>query len=76
MSKKSIDELFRQPLEDPADSPSTDLWHRLETRLNEKKYAKKQRRKIRFLQPATVAMTVILLILVAVAVWYFVKKLG
>jgi hypothetical protein len=76
MNKKSLDDLFREPLEDASDTPAGDLWQRLETRLDDRKTARKRRRKIRFLQPSTTILVVVLLLFVAVAVWYFVKKLG
>lgn len=75
MTKKSLDDLFRLPANDPAaDGPAPDLWQKLESRLDEKR-GKKRRRGIRFLQTQNVAVALFLLLLIAVLGWFFVKKM-
>ncbi len=74
MSKKSLDELFREAFDEPKDTPSKDLWQRLEKRLEDRRAERRRTRRIRFLQPGVVALTVALLILAGLAGWYFVKN--
>lgn len=75
MTKKSLDDLFRLPANDPTnDGPAPDLWQKLECRLDEKR-GKKRRRGIRFLQTQTVAIALFLLLLAALFGWFFVKKM-
>ena len=54
--------------------PSEQTWQKLEQKLNRNRRPK--RRGIRFLQLATVALVILLLLLAAGMVWYFVKRNG
>lgn len=75
MTKKSLDDLFRLPANEPTDDgPAPDLWQKLERRLEEKR-GKKRRRGIRFLQTQTVAVALFLLLLAALLGWFFIRKL-
>lgn len=74
MSKKSLDDLFRDAFDEPTDAPSNELWQRLEKRLDDRRVERRRKRRIRFLQPGIVILTVALLLLAALAGWYFVKN--
>jgi hypothetical protein len=52
--------------------PSEQVWDRLEKQLN--KTRRPKRRGIRFLQLELVSIVLLLLILAAVAVWFFVSR--
>ena len=52
--------------------PSEQVWQKLEKKLE--KTRRPKRRNIRFLQLGVVALVLLLLILVAVLVWYFVRR--
>lgn len=74
MSKKSLDDLFRDAFDAPTEAPSNALWQRLEKRLDERRAERRKARRIRFLQPGVVILTVALLLLAGLAGWYFVKN--
>ncbi len=52
--------------------PSEQVWQKLEKKLE--KTRRPRQRSIRFLQLGTVALALLLLILAAVLVWYFVRR--
>lgn len=52
--------------------PSEQVWQKLEKKLE--KTRRPRKRSIRFLQLGTVALVLLLLILTAVLVWYFVRR--
>lgn len=51
--------------------PSEQTWKRLETRLDKRR---RRKRTIRFLQLGVVLLALVLLLLAAVLVWYFVNR--
>jgi len=54
--------------------PPEKVWNKLEARLDKKRRPK--RRGIRFVQTGVVLLAIFLLLLSAIVVWYFVRKLG
>jgi hypothetical protein len=62
-------DLFKQNESKLYELPSEQVWKKLETRLEKRR---RERRKIRFLQIGAVALVLIVLLLAAWLVWYFV----
>jgi hypothetical protein len=54
--------------------PSEQAWQKLDDRLEKRRI--RRRRKLRFLQLGTVALAILLLLLAAGLVWYFVRQDG
>ena len=54
--------------------PPRQAWEKLETRLEKRR--RRQKRNIRFLQLGAVALSLMLLLLAAGLVWYYVHKAG
>jgi len=54
--------------------PPEKVWNKLEARLDKKRRPK--RRGIPFVQTGVVLLAIFLLLLSAIVVWYFVRKLG
>ncbi len=69
-----IFDFFKENEEKLHERPAEKVWQKLEQKLD--KSRRPRRRGIRFLQPAVVALALFLLLLTAVAVWYFVYKIG
>ena len=67
-------DFFKENEEKLHERPAEKVWQKLEQKLD--KSRRPRRRGIRFLQPAVVALALFLLLLTAVAVWYFVYKFG
>lgn len=54
--------------------PSEQVWQKLEKRLDKRK--PRRRRRIRFLQLGIIALALLLLLLAAWLVWYYVRQSG
>ncbi|MCC6280528.1 MAG: hypothetical protein IT262_08010 [Saprospiraceae bacterium] len=67
-------DFFKENEEKLHERPAEKVWQKLEQKLD--KTRRPKRRGIRFLQPAIVALAIFLLLLTAVAVWYFVAQSG
>lgn len=67
-------DFFKENEEKLHERPAEKVWQKLEQKLD--KMRRPKRRGIRFLQPAIVALAIFLLLLTAVAVWYFVAQSG
>lgn len=67
-------EFFKENESKLYESPPPKTWEKLEKRLEKRR--QKRRRKIRFLQLGLVALVLLLLLLAAGLVWYFVQREG
>ncbi len=65
-------DLFKEGESQLNERPSEQAWQKLEKRLE--KSRRRKRRNIRFLQLGTVALVLLLLLMTAVAVWWFVRN--
>ncbi len=67
-------DFFKENEEKLHERPSEKTWQKLEQKLKKNRHPK--RRGIRFLQLGVVALAILLLLLAAGLVWYFVKQNG
>ena len=67
-----IVDFFKENEEKLHERPSEQVWQKLEQQLHRTR--RRKRRGIRFLQMGMVALLILLLIFVAVIVWYFVRR--
>lgn len=67
-----IFDFFKENEEKLREMPAERVWQKLETRLNKKQ--RRKRRGIRFLQLGTVALIILLLLFVAIMVWYYSRQ--
>ena len=65
-------DLFKEGESQLNERPSEQAWQKLEKRLE--KSRRRKQRSIRFLQLGTVALVLILLLMTAIAVWWFVRN--
>jgi hypothetical protein len=67
-------DFFRENESKLQERPPEQVWQRVETQLKKAQRRSVRQRRIRFLQTGTVALVLLFLLLVAIAVWYFVAK--
>ena len=70
--KMDLFDFFKENESKLHERPSEQVWQKLEKKLE--KTRRPRKRSIRFLQLGTVALALLLLILTAVLVWYFVRR--
>lgn len=67
-------DFFKQNEHKLHEAPPEQVWQRLQQRLDSQRKQRRKRPAIRFLQLGAVALILLILILVAVLVWHFVKN--